>query len=178
MITGTRSDTIDSRANRFCDWKLLRNWYGGYMSRSLPFRGRSSHIAEQTLFERGGSMNDKRAEFTQGDAHPRGTITEFYTIRFLESGEIYRCGSAETLLQGMTRLGRKGIPAGCLNGGCGVCKVEVSRGCVLKTGAMSRAHVSAQEEMQGVVLACRVAPRSDVELRVVGKMRKAVFVIR
>lgn len=119
-------------------------------------------------------MTDEQAEFTQGDADPRGSTTESYTIRFSETGEIYRCGSAETLLQGMARLGRRGIPAGCLNGGCGVCKVEVSRGCVRKTGAMSRAHVSAQEETQGVVLACRVAPRSDVELRVIGKMRKAV----
>ncbi|WP_454875003.1 2Fe-2S iron-sulfur cluster-binding protein [Paraburkholderia xenovorans] len=119
-------------------------------------------------------MSGKQAEFTQGEVDLRGSTRESYTIRFSETGETYRCGSAETLLRGMARLGRRGIPTGCLNGGCGVCKVEVSRGCVCKIGPMSRAHVSAQEETQGVVLACRVAPRSDIELRVVGKMRKAV----
>jgi ferredoxin len=76
-----------------------------------------------------------------------------HAIRLLQTGETYMCGSAETLLQGMARIGRKGIPAGCLNGGCGVCKVVIRSGSVTKTGAMSRAHVSEQEEAQGVVLA-------------------------
>jgi ferredoxin len=55
-----------------------------------------------------------------------------------------------------------------------VCKVAIRSGDVRKTGAMSRAHVSEQEEAQGVVLACRVAAVSAVELEVVGKMKKAV----
>ncbi|WP_454875335.1 2Fe-2S iron-sulfur cluster-binding protein [Paraburkholderia xenovorans] len=120
-------------------------------------------------------MSSKQAELTQGEVDLRGSTRESYTIRFSETGETYRCSSAETLLQSMARLGRRGIPTGCLNGGCGVCKVEVCRGCVSTTGPMSRTHVSAQEEAEGVVLACRVAPRSDIELRVVGKMRKAVI---
>lgn len=98
-----------------------------------------------------------------------------HAIRLLQTGETYACSSAETLLQGMARIGRKGIPAGCLNGGCGICKVIIRSGCVKKTGAMSRAHVSEQEEAQGVVLACRVAPDSDVELEVMGCMKKAVL---
>lgn len=98
-----------------------------------------------------------------------------HAIRLLQTGEIYMCSSAETLLQGMARIGRKGIPAGCLNGGCGVCKVVIRSGNVTKTGAMSRAHVSEQEEAQGVVLACRVAPLCDIDLEVMGCMKKTVL---
>lgn len=98
-----------------------------------------------------------------------------HTVLLVETGESYQCDSAESLLQGMARIGRKCIPTGCLNGGCGVCKVAIEAGEVCKTGAMSRAHISEQEEAQGVVLACRVAPAGPVRLKVLGKMRKAVL---
>ncbi|MBL0422429.1 2Fe-2S iron-sulfur cluster binding domain-containing protein [Ramlibacter sp. AW1] len=89
------------------------------------------------------------------------------------TGETYTCSEAESLLQGMARLGRKGIPVGCLNGGCGVCKIRIIAGRVRRIGAMSRAHVSQDEEAQGICLACRVAPLGRVEVAVVGKMKKA-----
>ncbi|WP_176317827.1 2Fe-2S iron-sulfur cluster-binding protein [Burkholderia vietnamiensis] len=92
-----------------------------------------------------------------------------------QTGERFSCALGESLLSGMARLGRRGIPVGCLSGGCGVCKVAVCRGSVRKTGAMSHAHISEAEEAQGVVLACRVAPTDDVELEVVGKMQKPFF---
>lgn len=101
-----------------------------------------------------------------------------HSIRLLQTGEIYMCSSAETLLQGMARIGRKGIPAGCLNGGCGVCKVVIRSGSVTKTGAMSRAHISEQDEAQGVVLACRVAPLGDIDLEVMGCMKKTVLSVQ
>jgi ferredoxin len=110
---------------------------------------------------------------TEADNAP-GAASIQHSIRVLETGESYVCSHSETLLQGMARLGRKCIPTGCVNGGCGVCKVAIRSGDVRKTGAMSRAHVSEQEEAQGVVLACRVAAVSAVELEVVGKMKKAV----
>jgi ferredoxin len=96
-----------------------------------------------------------------------------HIVRLPQTGESYQCGDSETLLQGMARIGRKCIPVGCLNGGCGVCKVAICAGTVRKSGAMSRAHVSEQEETQGIVLACRVVPEGAVEIEVVGKMRKA-----
>lgn len=96
-----------------------------------------------------------------------------YAIRIRDTGEAYQCADSESLLLGMTRIGRKCIPAGCLNGGCGVCKVVIRSGAVRKSGAMSRAHVSEQEEAQGIVLACRVQPAGPIELEVLGKMKKA-----
>jgi ferredoxin len=100
---------------------------------------------------------------------------EKHTVLVVETGEEYLCSSAETLLEGMARLGRKCIPVGCVNGGCGVCKVAIVKGDVHKCGEMSRAHVSEQEESQGVLLACRAMPMSAIELEVLGKMKKAIW---
>lgn len=96
-------------------------------------------------------------------------------VTITQTGERYDCSVEESLLAGMTRLGRRGIPAGCLNGGCGVCKVRVMQGEVQKLGPVSRAHVSVEEEQAGYSLACRIAPRGDVELEVAGKMQKPFF---
>jgi ferredoxin len=97
----------------------------------------------------------------------------YYRITLEETGESYRCSSAESLLAGMERLGKKGIPVGCRGGGCGVCKVEIVSGSYEKR-VMSRAYLSVEEEASGIVLACRVRPSSDVVLRVLGKMKKNV----
>lgn len=104
---------------------------------------------------------------------PGGTTPCMLSIHLGQTGETYLCSEAETLLEGMTRLGKRGIPVGCVNGGCGVCKISIRSGRVRKVGAMSRAHVSAEEEAKGVCLACRVAPLEDVVAEVVGKMSKA-----
>jgi 3-phenylpropionate/trans-cinnamate dioxygenase ferredoxin reductase subunit len=89
-----------------------------------------------------------------------------------QTGESYPCATDESLLRGMLRLGRKGIPAGCVNGGCGVCKVRIVEGTVASIGPISRAHVSVDEEQRGFTLACRVAPSSAVRLEVIGKLGK------
>lgn len=96
------------------------------------------------------------------------------TVSLLETSECFQCKAGETLLQAMARLGRKGIPVGCLNGGCGVCKVQILEG-EFECGPMSRAHVGEEDVFQGVVLACRARPRTDVQLKVVGKMCSSVF---
>ena len=98
-----------------------------------------------------------------------------HEVRLVQTGEVYTCREHETLLEGMCRLGRRGIPVGCLGGGCGICKIRVVQGEVVRIGPISRAHVSEEEERQGYTLACRVAPKSAVTLEVVGKMQKAFF---
>lgn len=94
------------------------------------------------------------------------------TVQIMQTDEIYDCATSESLLKGMLRLGRKGIPVGCVNGGCGVCKVHVLEGHCQSLGPISRAHVSAAEEAHGFTLACRVAPLTAVRLEVVGKFEK------
>ncbi len=89
-----------------------------------------------------------------------------------QTGETYPCAIGESLLRGMMRLGRKGIPVGCVNGGCGVCKIRVLEGTVQSLGPVSRAHVTHDEEAAGYTLACRVGPTCAVRLEVAGKMVK------
>lgn len=96
-----------------------------------------------------------------------------FTVTVPQTGETFRCGSTEPILRAMARLGRRGIPAGCLNGGCGVCKIRVRAGSCRETGPVSRAHVSPEESASGCTLACRAAPDSDVELEVLGKMQRS-----
>lgn len=89
-----------------------------------------------------------------------------------QTQEHYACATTESLLTGMLRLGRKGIPVGCVNGGCGVCKVRIVEGRVQPLGPVSRAHVSVDEEAQGYTLACRVAPTAAVRLEVSARLAK------
>ena len=97
-----------------------------------------------------------------------------HQITLLDTGETYPCKANKHLLQGMLSLGKKGIPSGCHGGGCGVCKIQVIHGDI-ETIVMSRAHVSEAEETQGITLACRTFPRSDIELKVIGKLSKNIL---
>ena len=97
----------------------------------------------------------------------------YFNVLIEETGETFRCSPNESLLVGMERLGKKGIPVGCRGGGCGVCKVEIVSGSYLKR-VMSRDYVSVEDEAADRVLACRVRPTSDITLRVLGKMAKNV----
>ena len=97
----------------------------------------------------------------------------FFNVTIDETGEVFRCRPDETLLAGMERLGRCGIPVGCKGGGCGVCKVHIEQGEYQKR-VMIRDQVSAEEEAMGFFLACRVRQGSDIRLRVIGCMKKKV----
>ena len=96
-----------------------------------------------------------------------------FNIKITNTGETYRCADYRNVLEGMEALGRKGIPVGCRNGGCGVCKVEIISGQYVSR-VMSRDHVSEEDEANGRVLSCRIRPSSDLVLNVIGKMSKAV----
>ncbi|CAB3788649.1 hypothetical protein LMG28688_02730 [Paraburkholderia caffeinitolerans] len=96
-----------------------------------------------------------------------------YQVRVANTGEVFGCRDSESVLHAMEQLCRRGIPVGCRNGGCGVCKVRILSGdFVLRK--MSRAVCTAEEEAEGQVLACRIFPRGDLDLKVVGKMACAV----
>jgi len=90
-----------------------------------------------------------------------------------ETGESYRCSHDDSVLRGMEKLGRKGIPVGCRGGGCSVCKIEVFEG-HYESKVMSREHASEADEAHRRVLACRIHPTTDLRLRVLGQMKKAL----
>lgn len=96
-----------------------------------------------------------------------------YLVTIEDTRETYRTSDRNTVLEGMAALGRKGIPVGCRGGGCGVCKIEVLAGTYRKR-VMSRAHVSAEDEANHRVLACRIWPTSDLRLKVIGKIQRTV----
>jgi 3-phenylpropionate/trans-cinnamate dioxygenase ferredoxin reductase subunit len=100
------------------------------------------------------------------DSRPKVLVT------IEQTGETYPCALDESLLKGMLRLGRKGIPVGCVNGGCGVCKVRILAGEVTVLGPISRAHITPEEEAKGCTLACRVAPRQAVRVELVDRLKK------
>ena len=96
-----------------------------------------------------------------------------FVICIENTGEHYACVDGRSVLEGMEALGTKGIPVGCRQGGCGVCKVQVLEGRYARR-VMSRAHVSAEDEAAGCVLSCRIYPTSDLRLDVIGAMKKNV----
>ena len=95
-----------------------------------------------------------------------------FQVTIENTGEAFRCRDEENVLRAMEQLHRKGIPVGCRNGGCGVCKVRVLSGSVRTLGPVSSAHVTAQERANGYTLACRVAPTEAVRLEVAGRLNK------
>ncbi|MDQ0505828.1 2Fe-2S iron-sulfur cluster-binding protein [Xanthobacter agilis] len=56
------------------------------------------------------------------------------------------------------------LPVGCRRGGCGVCRVRVTGG-NYRSDRLSRAHVSEQDEAEGLTLACCIYPLSPLSLR-------------
>jgi len=56
------------------------------------------------------------------------------------------------------------LPIGCRRGGCGICRARILDG-EFRVTPMSRAHVSAADEAEGVVLACAIYAQSDLTLR-------------
>ncbi len=76
----------------------------------------------------------------------------------------FSCRDGHAVLFEMGRAGVRPISAGCHGGGCGTCRVAVITGQYF-CGKMSRAHVSEDDEREGIVLACQLFPLSDLELR-------------
>ena len=96
-----------------------------------------------------------------------------HMVTVLDTQESFACRSDESLLAGMVRLGKRGIPVGCRGGGCGVCRIEVVRGDYVRH-KMSAAHVDATDLSNHRVLACRIVPAGDLEIRVLGRMAQHV----
>ncbi len=94
-----------------------------------------------------------------------------HTVTIENSGETFRCAEDVNVLIAMEKAVCKGIPVGCRNGGCGACKVEILSG-DYTLRKMNRAVISAEDEAQGIVLACKVFPSGDLSLRALGRAWK------
>jgi len=85
------------------------------------------------------------------------------------TGETFSCAQNVHVLAAMEQASCHGIPVGCRNGGCGACKVRITSG-RFEVRKMNRAVLSAEEEAQGCVLACKAYPRGDIEVHVLGRV--------
>ena len=88
-------------------------------------------------------------------------MSQSYTATIAPFGISFSVRSDQTLLAAMERAGLRHVCIGCRRGGCGVCKVVVLTG-EYNSQKMSRDHVSANDEVSGIVLACCIEPRSDI----------------
>lgn len=91
-----------------------------------------------------------------------------FQVTIENTGEMFRCAEEMNVLEAMEKARCKGIPVGCRNGGCGACKVRVTKGRYIKR-KMNRAVLSADEEADYCVLACKTYPQSDLALNVLGR---------
>lgn len=94
-----------------------------------------------------------------------------YTITVLGHGTATAVATERVLValeraQGFGRLKNlpRRLPVGCRRGGCGICRARVLEG-DYRVAPMSREHVSAAEQAEGVVLSCAIYALSDLTLR-------------
>jgi len=89
-------------------------------------------------------------------------------IRIQDTGQEFSCLSESSVLHGCVFAGHASLPSGCHGGGCGICKIKVLEG-RYSCGPMSRQHISEEDIVQGIVLACRTYPLSDLVFELAGK---------
>ena len=97
---------------------------------------------------------------------------ETFRITIPEIDRSMLCKDGASVLAAMGRQGIKRIPSGCHGGGCGVCKIKILAG-RYRTGKMSLSAISCEELDKGYALACKTIAEGDLEIAVVGAMRKS-----
>ncbi|MFT3758892.1 2Fe-2S iron-sulfur cluster-binding protein [Thauera sp.] len=96
-----------------------------------------------------------------------------HRIRIEDTGQEFSCLSESSVLHGCVFAGHGVLPSGCHGGGCGICRIKVVQG-RYACGQMSRQHVSDEDIAQGIVLACRIYPLSDLVFELAGKAASRV----
>ncbi len=99
-----------------------------------------------------------------------------FTVKVEPSGRTFSANEGETLLAAAIRQGI-GLPYGCKDGACGSCKCKKIEGVVVHGSHQDKA-LSAQEEENGLILACCGVPQSDVVLESRQVTDESAFPIR
>ena len=89
-----------------------------------------------------------------------------YQINVLGTGIQFYCCEDEFILDAMKRSGLGPIHYGCFGGGCGICKMRILSGQYSAVKRMSRAHVTEQEQEDGLALVCCIKPRSNLTIAI------------
>lgn len=86
-----------------------------------------------------------------------------HSITVTNRDTVFTCSDQQSLLHGIASQQSKAIQVGCRGGGCGVCKIQVVSG-DYASKKMSAKHVTQEQQSMGVVLSCRIFPRSDMAI--------------
>lgn len=86
-----------------------------------------------------------------------------HSISVLNVNEKFDCKEDVSLLSGMEEQSKKAINVGCRGGGCGFCKIKILSG-AYEAKKMSIRYVTKEERDQGYALACRIFPRSAMQV--------------
>jgi ferredoxin len=84
-----------------------------------------------------------------------------WTIAIAGGEAEFCCTAGQSLLTAMINARRSAIRVGCRSGGCGVCRVRVIEG-RYQSQKMTRSRISEADEAEGIVLACRILPQSNL----------------
>lgn len=85
-----------------------------------------------------------------------------YNIKLADRQQFSARGD-QSLLASLLQHGLDWLEVGCRSGGCGVCRVRVLDG-IYTSLKMSRSRITESDEAAGIVLACRIFPRSDMQI--------------
>ena len=91
-----------------------------------------------------------------------------HQLHFVDSGTHFLASEGESVINAVRRANPHHPMLGCRGGGCGICRVRVLAGSY-SCGLMSKEYVQDNQRTQGIALACRLYPHSDLELIYLGK---------
>lgn len=94
-------------------------------------------------------------------------MSQKYQVEVIGENQSFWCSSEESVLTGYEKAYPTNRLIGCRMGGCGICRVKVVAG-DYESGKMSKAQVSVDDQAQGIVLACKIYPRSDIRMEILG----------
>ena len=124
-------------------------------------------------------MRDKVKDSTSNDRK----VDEKFTVEIVDDESRpqrrFVCSATQSLLEAYklwTLLGAGGhaarLPYACKVGGCGLCKIRVLQG-TFRLGTCSKTALTPEEREQGIALACKTYPESDLRIAFVPAAAKA-----
>lgn len=94
-------------------------------------------------------------------------MSQKFQVEVIGENQSFRCSPEESVLSGYEKAYPTNRLIGCRMGGCGICRVKVVTG-EYRSEKMSKAQVSSDDQAQGIVLACKIFPLSDIRMEILG----------
>lgn len=96
-----------------------------------------------------------------------------HDVLVIDKEKSHKCLETKNLMDSLS-IKYDLVPKGCHNGACGLCKIKIQSGDFEKT-KMNRKHISEKEEKQNILLACRVFPKSGMEIEFISKPKPKFY---